>query len=955
MQNLKLREENKMKQLFTLALLISTCAVQAQQMPYFPLDNYAPTFGTQTITAPFGMVTPTSISTPVNISQTAQVDFVAGMRLALHPGFSAGAFSGNGYFHGQIGNVPDFEVAFLTPNQNTPFVGQFEKLEMGLTLPAVVEQQVNDFINNGSGGLNPFDPDQISVEAVFTNGFISIKQYGFYYQEFHRDLSDLQGPAVWVNDPTPYHWLIRMSPPNTGIWHCTINIYLNGASIPDYSVQNIFFNCVPSSNPGFLEVGQDNRHLRFSKTQQSFFAIGQNIAWPYHESWRGVHPFPDYPPLFETGFLDIYEYIQNLADNGGNFLHIISTPTGWEIEWGNSPGVYRMEKAWELDRLFELCEQNGIYIEFNPDWQGKYNASSGTSGWNSNPYNLIPGVSTPPDLYGTAALQTTEKYLKQRMRYIFARWGYSTNLGILQFFSEQDGWDGHDDEDLQNDASKQLGMEVIQDDLATYFQQWYFASKHLLSSSYAQHPYLFHDHNVFDGAGIDITSINDYGLSKGVSKEYYDNFNNGNIGNRQGNFTLWNKPCIQSEMGINSSGGKDINGDPIADPDDISFCDDVEFHNAIWSTSFSGSLGCGLNWWQWNNNDFRAQNFPAIKDFFNDQDFEGLNWTNAGHWADFSASFSNYYKHVKIETFYLASGSNDHVMGWAHNATNYWGNIVQATCTDRRGYIMPLPDDDDDQWSSPQSINGADVGRVEAMNYGRYSVQRYNTRGSGGILGASYQKWTDIFGRLEINWYAQVPDFAFRADLDPLFHRAAKDSLIITELNPDTLSICQSDTLTAKGTFLFDNAESYSYKWYLNNTLYSEQVHPVFYFNNLGMYVIKVDIYDSSGQIASFAQEVSVVDCGESNNERFGASENYGTSNPKINVYPNPAINILYIDLSESENQIANIFSVNGKLIMRIRLQQQNEIDISDLISGIYFLEIENEKQKAIFKVVKID
>jgi hypothetical protein len=947
-----------MKRILIFFALLAFQYCKAQQVPWNGIEVGNLNNVNGTFFAPYDLYAPIITPGPVVVSGNSHVDFIAGDRVHLHPGFSANNITGNGYFHAQIGAAPDFDVVFIEPDEHIPNVGQFEKLEMGIQLPAATQTHVDNFLNSVFDPLsiNPYDPDRINIEAVFTNGTTSLKQYGFFYKDYHRDLTDLYGQAVWIPDTTNYQWRIRFAAPIQGRWNVDIKIFLYGNGIPAFSVNNITFNCLSSSNQGFLEIGQDNRHLRFSGTHNSFFALGQNIAWPERQSWRGGRPLANFQQVYESGLLDVYDYIQNLADNGGNFVRIIATAQAFEIEWGNQPGVYRMEQAWELDYLFELCHEKGIYVLFNPDFQGKYRVDGGASGWNNNPYNSFPSVSTPEDLFSTGIFPTTEKYFEQRMRYIFARWGYSTNLGIFQFFSEQENWDGFRDGVMEQNASKQLEMYNLQSDLADYLQGWYFGAIHLLSSSYAQLPYLYDDFNTFDISTIDITAVNDYGRSKGISKEYYDDFYNGNTSSHGGNFTLWDKPAVHAEMGLFQA-GVDNEGHPLADAGDITFCNDVEFHNAIWSTSFFGTIGCGLNWWQWDNNGFRTQNFPAIRSFFNAQDFEGLTWNNAGHWADFSFTLFNYYRHVKIETFYIATQSNDHVMGWVHNATNYWGNIVQNSCTDRYSNTMPLPPDDDHQWNIPQTIGGTDIGRVEAMNFGSYTVQRYNTRGSGGFLGSSYTIHTDLFGRLQINWFAQVPDFAFRADFNSLFGRLSGDTGVVTENNPDTLAICLHDTIIAKGTFLFDTGGSNIYKWYLDNELYSESAHPEFYFNGLGLHSIRVDVSDSAGLIASFQQQANVVDCGEDENSRIGKLF-LDTAINTIIIYPNPVEDVVYIHLPDGQSgtQIVKIFTMSGELVLTTSLvgKNESELDVSELLAGIYVLEIASFDKKYFFKLIKI-
>lgn len=70
------------------------------------------------------------------------------------------------------------------------------------------------------------------------------------------------------------------------------------------------------------------------------------------------------------------------------------------------------------------------------------------------------------------------------------------------------------------------------------------------------------------------------------------------------------------------------------------------------------------------------------------------------------------------------------------------------------------------------------------------------------------------------------------------------------------------------------------------------------------------------------------------------------SSNPKIKIYPNPSTQTLHIDYTLKPNTIISIYSIEGKLISK---HQQNNIDVSGLISGTYFISIrEAEKNIAI-------
>ncbi|MGM0378086.1 MAG: T9SS type A sorting domain-containing protein, partial [Bacteroidota bacterium] len=94
-------------------------------------------------------------------------------------------------------------------------------------------------------------------------------------------------------------------------------------------------------------------------------------------------------------------------------------------------------------------------------------------------------------------------------------------------------------------------------------------------------------------------------------------------------------------------------------------------------------------------------------------------------------------------------------------------------------------------------------------------------------------------------------------------------------------------------------------------------------------------------------------------NEDIHAEAEFGTATSDVSVpqtqvriYPNPADRELYIE-GITINHL-KIHSMNGKTVKNLRNIQSSGIDISDLETGLYFMEIEDENQKKhIMKFIK--
>jgi hypothetical protein len=77
----------------------------------------------------------------------------------------------------------------------------------------------------------------------------------------------------------------------------------------------------------------------------------------------------------------------------------------------------------------------------------------------------------------------------------------------------------------------------------------------------------------------------------------------------------------------------------------------------------------------------------------------------------------------------------------------------------------------------------------------------------------------------------------------------------------------------------------------------------------------------------------------------------------KINIYPNPAIDIITIsmNLNVYKDATINIYNLAGVLVKKeILKQKQQQINISDICNGIYIIEVKSEesldKQKLIIQ-----
>lgn len=80
----------------------------------------------------------------------------------------------------------------------------------------------------------------------------------------------------------------------------------------------------------------------------------------------------------------------------------------------------------------------------------------------------------------------------------------------------------------------------------------------------------------------------------------------------------------------------------------------------------------------------------------------------------------------------------------------------------------------------------------------------------------------------------------------------------------------------------------------------------------------------------------------------------------KFSVFPNPAIDAINvaISLTNSENTVINVLDISGKVIKTVNVgnvqgEKNLSIDVQDLSTGVYFVELVNEHNKQVKKFVK--
>jgi hypothetical protein len=861
-------------------------------------------------------------------------------------------------------STKSFELACnFNSTASVPEVPLYEKIEYGIELPDEIQEKINLFLNSNSSaanpnhpGLNPYDPQDISVEASITHTIndtrynlntappfftpqlsSTITVYGFYYQEA-SPTADLTG---WtVNEQTDYPFRIRFAPPYLGDYVITFKIVywdngsyhtidLDGVSVfPDQPAGTFGFNFKAVANTsgkaiakGYLEVGKHKRHLRHSYDKTSFFPIGMNVPQGIGSNSNNDNGAFNKPEGMANRR---YEFSQ-LAANGGNYTRILSFgdreggPNCVEITHrrDNDPyfliGNYQInqDKMMETDRDVACFEDNGIFATWclqtygfddMPDTNHYY------ATWSINPYKYELNHDQVTDFF---TANDCQRFFRNRLRYIQARWGYSASIAIYQLDSEIDdfgryGENGHLVNPYRVNSSYAEKGHNWQITMAGQLKSIY--PNHLISSSYvanptgqliaSEFPIVCHDTFIY-GINCDIVSWNPYALASStnsaeelnrgrwdaVNQIIYNPTNIEYCNPDLGRFT--DKPVFFSEAGMNDK----FNIDPYTD---------IQMHNMIWATACSGMLGAGLAWQGWEAYTSGSQiekkfhNFSALNSFFDDIDFEANNYKpsntsffqldhGGGAWGDNDDNIITWFEGNKIddnhdlmdkmEIFVMqdaTSSPSNKGFGWLHNKHYNWNVEIE----DSSGIFIPT----NTPFSSIYFANVEDDKTKYLLNgfeQGKYVIVVYDTKTGAELL--TTHAWANFANILKL----KIP------------------FVTLDENHPDV-------------AFKF---------WRVNI---------------------------SGSDLRTNDSFISQATSQHKDDTKYDKIQS-------INVYPNPTQHIINVEYFDSEKGNYKLIDCTGKIILEGILQQNNTatISLNEYATGIYNLIIYNSSASINYKIIK--
>ena len=197
-------------------------------------------------------------------------------------------------------------------------VPQYEALELRVDLGATYD--------------NPFDPDDVCLDAVFTTpSGRKLNVPGFFMVDHRREV--VERAEVMIPQPES-GWRVRFAPKEVGRYRWQLQLRDRSGEIRGGEG---VLECIAGTLPGFVRTSKIDPHYLAFDNGDGFFAIGHNL-----------------PIYHTTGQLGV-DAMGKFAAAGENVNRWWMSSSGFGIEWTDRFGWYRQDVAARIDLSLELA------------------------------------------------------------------------------------------------------------------------------------------------------------------------------------------------------------------------------------------------------------------------------------------------------------------------------------------------------------------------------------------------------------------------------------------------------------------------------------------------------------------------------------------------------------------------------------------------------------------------
>jgi hypothetical protein len=411
-------------------------------------------------------------------------------------------------------------------------VEQFELLELKAEISSVV--------------VNRYDYDSIVFGGIFVSpeGDTTINE-GFYYQHFIKKGQHL------VESESP-HFRLRFTPDKPGKWNFKLFLTDKDGS---YETPFQSFSIGASFLSGYLRFQPNSNYLHNSRGEVVFLA-GENIAWANTPS----------------GGDSMTYYLNRLHEHEMNFAKLMMTPWAYQIEWSETGWrnyAGRQAQAFMMDSIFRMSDRLNIYLQLAFSIHNELNIGYPAEDWTSNPYNLANGGCCS-DAWEFFTHPAALSAFRNRLRYLVARWGYSTKLFAWELMSEADNFPWY--------RQHQQAIADWSDQMAAFLR----SKDHVKRAVSVGFALSSNNHQVWQSNHIQFTQLHHYKFTPDIE---------GEIASLHAMYLKsFGKPVLTGEFGLGHVGDSLVIWDP----------DGLALHNSLWTAAMTGSFA-GVVPWFWEN------------------------------------------------------------------------------------------------------------------------------------------------------------------------------------------------------------------------------------------------------------------------------------------------------------------------------------------------------------------
>jgi len=777
--------------------------------------------------------------------------------------------------------------------ENSTSIERYNKLELAVNLTASF--------------TNAYDYSEINLQTIFTapSGAKDTVD-GFYIQDYTIIDQSLGTIAV---DGAP-QWKVRFSPTEIGQWQYQVYcVNQNGTS--NILTQN--FDCVTSNSKGYIQKA-NNMFMKYDDGSQ-FFGIGENLCWNVNTT-GGVN--------VNQTFVNYSEWIDTLTTYNGNFFRVWMSDWAFSLEWddtGLRNYAQRQDNAFYLDWVVEYAESKNTAIELCLNHHGQFVASGADAIWYENPYNSANGgpCATSTDFFTN---NTAKNHYKNRLRYINARWGYSTSIFAWEQFNEMDL--------IGNYWPNRTAIANWTIEMASYIKS-IDVNKHLNSTSFVQDNQGF---DIWNAPVIDYTQTHHYSADAEIELA---------LNNRSHTFlTDYNKPTKIGEYSLSTNGANIVIGyDNSA----------IHIHNATWSTAVSGSFSISMSWWwKWYVHNQNLQAYKSFKEVGN-----------------FMSSIDLLASPLTPKNFDCETNTNS---AFSIIPLFTWGVSPANTFTvNTNGALTPSPtnlstflygDGTNTNLKNPPTLN------VNYPQAGFFTVKTANNTG----FNPTIEIWLDGVKMLDqaavinTDYTINVPAGTHQIFIDNKGHDWIEISRYYSSFGA-TVNAKSNGLMSSKSAYGWVHNKDYNWNYIATNGLPNSITNArvvilglddgnyeiVFYNTLTGATVSQNIVLSSNGNLYANIPDMLW-------DYSFKITEAIATSASKaiketsdVVLFPNPASSKLTIKGIKGKAHIT-IFDICGKVMMSKELTR-NTIDISSLKKGSYIVNITTATENINRKIIK--